>query len=252
MITWQILAFLLCVALATATQGITGFALVLVLLGLTGVFDLASLPDAANVATVLGLANAAVALRGRRHTLDRTVLQPTAIGTLAGVAMGVALLAWLNANVVVLLRLLLGVLVIASAVLVLRKAEPLPQRSSTGSFYVAGLLSGVLGGLFSAGGPPLVWQFYRQPMTLQAVRDTMVTLFGISGLLRLAIVLPSGQFTPHALLLTVLAVPVVMAVTWWLKHHPPAWDREAVLKIVCALLALTGVGLIVPALHALC
>lgn len=247
----QVLGFLVCVALATCAQSITGFALVLVLLGLTGVFNLASLPDAANVATVMGLANAAVALRGKRQGLDWAVLRPTAIGTAVGVAAGVALLAWLSANVVVVLRLLLGIVVIACAVMVLRKAQPLPARSGAPSFYVAGLLSGVLGGLFSAGGPPLVWQFYRQPMSLEAVRDTLVALFAMGSVLRLAMVVPTGQFTLHALLLTVLAVPVVMLVTWWLKHHPPPWQREAVLKIVCALLVFTGIGLVAPALKAL-
>jgi hypothetical protein len=42
-----------------------------------------------------------------------------------------------------------------------------------------------------------------------------------------------------------------MGITWWLRRHPPAWRRETVLKIVCALLVITGVGLIAPAVHAL-
>jgi hypothetical protein len=66
--------------------------------------------------------------------------------------------------------------------------------------------------------------------------------------MRLAMVVPSGQFSRRALLLAALAVPVAMGITWWLKRHPPAWPRETVLKIVCALLVLTGVGLIAPVL----
>ena len=47
------------------------------------------------------------------------------------------------------------------------------------------------------------------------------------------------------------AIPLAMAVTWWMRRHPPAWPRRAVLKIVCVLLMITGAGLVGPAVHAL-
>ena len=70
---WQLAGFLLCVALASCAQSVTGFALALILLGLTSLFELAPLPDVANVATVLSLASAVVALRGARRSLDRPI-----------------------------------------------------------------------------------------------------------------------------------------------------------------------------------
>jgi uncharacterized membrane protein YfcA len=251
MSAWQLAGFLAVVALATCAQGITGFALALILLGLTSLFDLAPLPDVANVATVLSLASAAIALRGTRHSLDWTILRSTVTGSVFGIAVGVALLAWLNANVVMVLRLLLGVVVIACAVVVLVRAQPLVQRSPKTTFHATGFVSGLLGGLFSASGPPLVYQFYRQPLSMVTVRDTLVATLAAGSLIRLAMVVPSGQFSLRALLLSAFAVPVAMGLTWWLKRHPPAWRRETVLKIVCALLVFTGVGLIGPAVRGL-
>ncbi len=248
---WQIAAFLLCVALASCAQNLTGFALALILLGLTGLFNLAPLPDVANVATVLSLANAAIMLRGTREWLDWPILRATVVGSVFGVAGGVLLLAWLNANVVIVLRLLLGLVVIACAIVVLLRAEPLAQRSSNASFRAYGVLSGLLGGLFSASGPPLVYQFYRQPMEVHKLRDTLVAALAASALLRLAMVASSGQFNARSLLLCILAAPLAIGIAWWLKRHPPSWPRAAVLKLVCALLALTGVGLIASALQAL-
>lgn len=70
MTVWEIAGFLACVVVATCAQSITGFALALILLGLTSLFHLASLPDVANVATVLSLASAVVALRGAHKSLD--------------------------------------------------------------------------------------------------------------------------------------------------------------------------------------
>lgn len=251
MTAWQVAGFLVCVVVATSAQAVTGFALALLLLGLTGLFNLAPLRDVANVATVLSLASAAIALRGRHASLDRAILRATVSGSLFGVAAGVALLAWLSANVVMALRLLLGIVVIACAIVVLVRTEPLAQPSSRASFRGFGFLSGVLGGLFSASGPPLVFQFYRQPMTVDAVRDTLVATLAAGGLIRLVMVVGSGQFSLRSLWMCTVAIPLAMAVTWWMRRHPPAWPRRAVLKIVCVLLMITGVGLVGPAVHAL-
>ena len=251
MTAWQIAAFLACVAVASAAQGLTGFAQALILLGLAGLFDLAPLADVANVATVLSLASAAVALRGPHKAVDWTALRATAVGTVVGVPAGVVLLSWLQANVVMGLRLLLGVVVIACAVVVLRRAEPLARRASNASFGAIGVLSGLLGGLFSAAGPPLVWQFYRQPMALETVRDTLVATLAAGAVLRLALVVGTGRFGARSLLLGALALPLAIGVTGWMRAHPPAWPRAAVLKLVCALLVVTGLGLAGPAVQAL-
>ena len=251
MTAWQVAGFLACAAFATAVQNVTGFALVLVLLGLVGVLELVPLTDAANVATVLGLANGFVALRGRTRSLDWSVLRQTASGTVFGVAAGVFLLAWLSGNAVLLLRLLLGVVVIGCALLVLRPVHALQRTSSRASFFATGVLSGVLGGLFSASGPPLVYQFYRQPMALDAVRDTLAALLAVGSALRLCMVVGSGQFSMVSAGLSALAVPVVLGVAGWMKRHPPPWERRTVLRFVSVLLVFTGVGLMAPAVQGL-
>ncbi|GAB3653737.1 TSUP family transporter [Ramlibacter alkalitolerans] len=247
----QFAGFLVCVALASSLQNITGFALALILLGLTGLFELAPLPDVANVATVLSLANAAIQLRGTHKSLRWSAWRHTVSGSVFGVAAGVALLAWLSANVVMVLRLLLGVVVIACAIVVLVRTLPRATQSSGISFGGYGFLSGLLGGLFSASGPPLVYHFYRQPWDLDSLRDTLVASLAFGSLLRLALVIPTGQFSPRALWLSAVTVPLVMTITWWMRRHPPAWRRETVLKVVCGLLLVTGAGLIGPAVAAL-
>lgn len=246
------LAFLACVALATAAQNLTGFAFALILVGLSGVFDLMPLPDAVNVAGALSLASAAVSLRGRTASIDRPALLCTAAGSLVGVGLGVLLLGWLSANVVDLLRVLLGLTVIACAASVSLRAEPLAMRSGGAAFTLFGAISGVLGGLFSSGGPPLVYHFFRQPLPLAAVRNTLVAALAVSSALRLTMVVPTGQFGLHALRLCLIAAPVVFGISWWLARHPPAWPVTVIRKLVGALLLATGLGLLLPALARLC
>lgn len=250
MSAWQFAGFLLCVGVASYAQNITGFALALILLGLTGLFELAPLPDAANVATVLSIASASIALRGAHRGVDWAVWRPTVVGSVFGTGAGVVLLAWLSTNVLMFLRLLLGIVVIACAVVVLLHVRPLPRQSSRASFHAFGFLSGVLGGLFAASGPPLVYQYYRQPFSLDTLRDTLVATIAFGALLRLVMVLLSGQFGLRSLWMCLAALPLAMGITWWMRRHPPAWPRATVLKIVCGLLALTGLGLVGPAVLA--
>lgn len=245
----QTALFLLCVALATCAQSLTGFAFALILLGLCGLLELAPLADLANVATVLGLANALVALRGPGRALDVSAFRDITLGGVAGILLGVLLLGWLSSNVTLVLRMLLGLTVIACALVVLMETAALRERSSANSFRLWGAVSGLLTGLFATGGPPLVYHFYRQPMALKAVRDTLVATLAASSLLRLLMVLPTGQFSGNALKLSLLAAPLVFGLSWWLERHPPGWSRAAVLRLVCALLLLTGLGLIAPALR---
>ena len=99
-------------AVASYVQNLTGFAFGLLLLGLVGLLDLTSLADVTNVASVLTLVNALALFRSAKPQFDREVMTPTLVASLPGVLLGVVLLNWLNDNVIVALRLLLGVTII--------------------------------------------------------------------------------------------------------------------------------------------
>jgi hypothetical protein len=247
MTAWQGVMFLACVAVATCAQALTGFAFGLVLLGLVGVLELASLADAANVASVLTLVQAAVVLRGSRQSLDLPALRDTSLGSGIGVVVGVLLLGWLSGNVVVVLRVLLGLAILACAATLLVRVTPLRERSSHGSFHAFGLVSGVMSGLFSSAGPPLVYQFYRQPMGAVAIRQTLVTVFAFNALLRLVMVVAAGHFSAGAVRLSVMSVPVVLVLTWGVRRYPPSWSARTARRVVCGLLALAGLSLVLPA-----
>src|SRR3546814_7345862 len=108
----------------------TGFAFGLVLLGLTGLFSLAPLPEVSNVVSMLTLANAVVALGRARSHLSWSLIRPPLIGSLAGVALGVFALEWISGNTALLLRWLLGLTILACAILLVARTRPLPRVSS--------------------------------------------------------------------------------------------------------------------------
>jgi uncharacterized membrane protein YfcA len=238
------LLFLGCVALATYVQNLTGFAFALILLGLVGAFHILPVVDAANAATVLVLVNAVAYLRHHRPRGIWTVVRPPLLGSLAGVIVGVALLSWLTANALEMLRLLLGVAIVGCAALLLLQARPHARRSGIAAQIAYGGVGGIMAGLFASGGPPIVFHLYRQPLDRGVVKQCLMLIFAGNAILRLALLVGSGQFSALSLLLAVEAVPVVYAVTWWHARHPLQLSAGVAKGIVSALLLVTGAVLI--------
>jgi uncharacterized membrane protein YfcA len=209
-----------CAALATWAQNLTGFAFALILLGLAGAFDLAPLADAADAAMLLTLLNAALRLGRQPLSPQWRLVRPTLAASLAGVAVGVALLSWLGGHAVQALRALLGLVILGCAAMLLLRSTPRPALSGPRGFALAGAISGVMGGLFSSPGPPLVYHLYRQPLERQVVQQCLLLVFAANAVLRCLLVVGAGRMSMHAVALAACAAPVVWGVTCWQGRCP--------------------------------
>ncbi|CAN5864361.1 TSUP family transporter [soil metagenome] len=237
-------AFIACVAVSTCIQNLTGFAFGLILLGLVSTFDLASVADAGNAATALTLVNAFAYFRVHKLQPGWRVVRPAMLPSLAGVAVGVLLLMWLSENAVHLLRGMLGLAILACAVALLIDAKPRTTLSAPGAFAFVGSLSGLMGGLFSSAGPPLVYHMYRQPLPRDLVRQCLILMFAVNQVLRLLLVLGSGRFTWHSVWLSLAAVPAVYVVTRLQHRYMPPIGMRLTKCISSGLLILAGGSLV--------
>jgi uncharacterized membrane protein YfcA len=245
------LVFLAFVALAVYAQNVTGFALALIVLGLIGATDLMPLTDAVNAVMVMVLGTACTFLYRRWPLRLERSLWPAVAGSVAGTVAGTLLLDWLAGSAYEVLRLLLGLSIVGCALLLWRAAKPWETPSSRPAFVLAGGLSGLLGGMFAAPGPPLVYLMYRQPLAHARVQESLILFFGIVALLRLLIVVPAGQFSMRAALLTAESIPVVFLVTAFAAGRPPPLPPKLLRALVCLLLVATGAGMIAAALAAM-
>ena len=84
-------------------------------------------------------------------------------------------------------------------------------------------------------------------LSLPMIRQALLVMFGLSQMLRLALVLVTGQFTPASLIYAVLAVPLLFLVTRGNRHYPLNISPAAVSRVAAALLLMAGVSLIVTA-----
>lgn len=239
------------VAVAVYAQNQTGFAFALILLGLVGLTDLVPLPDAANAVTVLIIVNALTFFCSRKAAHVERAIIPAVVTSLVGTVVGMALLTFLAANAYQVLRMILGLSVLICAILLWRSAKLFCTTSTAGYFAFVGSLSGVLGGLFSAAGPPLVYAVYRQPWPQKRIQDSLIFTFGVSAVLRLVVIAGAGHFSRLAMILAAEAVPVTLLVTSFNARRAPPISKVAMKNVVCILLGMSGFGILISSIQAL-
>jgi uncharacterized membrane protein YfcA len=244
----ELIGFLLLAGAAAYAQTLTGFAFGLITMGGVGLTGLLSLPDAAMIVSALTLVNAAqMLLKGWRDVAWREFAFVMA-SSVPLLFLGYWLLEWLAGTRADLLRLILSFVIIVSSLQLARKPEPLAKQSSDALFLFFGGIAGLMGGMFSTAGPPLVYHFYRQPMPLVMVRETLVTVFALNAVFRIGLVVASGNLPAGSALIGLFAIPVVMGATCAARRWPPPISPATMRKIVFALLFLSGVSLGAPAL----
>jgi uncharacterized protein len=242
-----LIGFLVLTGAAAYAQTLTGFAFGLITMGGVGLAGLLSLPEAAMVVSMLTLVNATqMLLKGWRDVAWREFGLVMA-ASIPMLFVGYRLMGWLAGNHIDLLRLLLGFVIIVSSLQLARKPEPLSERSGTGSFLFFGGMAGLMGGMFSTAGPPLVYHFYRQPMPLVRVRETLVTVFALNAVFRIGLVAGSGHVPSSSTLSGLVAIPAVMSATYAARRWPPPFSPVTMRRIVFLLLLLSGISLAAPA-----
>lgn len=243
----ELTGFVALAAAAAYAQTLTGFAFGLITMGGVGLTGLLSLPDAAMIVSVLTLVNATqMLLKGWRDVAWREFGFVMA-ASIPLLFVGYGLLEWLAGTQADVLRLILGLVIIVSSLQLARKPEPLPRQSRDGSFLFFGAVAGLMGGMFSTAGPPLVYHFYRQPMPLARVRETLVTVFALNAVFRIGLVAFSGDLPSGSTLTGLFAIPAVMGATYAARRWPPPASPATMRRIVFVLLFLSGISLGTPA-----
>lgn len=243
-----LLELIVLAGVAAYVQTLAGFALGLVFMGGIGLTGLMDLPDAAVLVSIMTVVNAMQTLRKGWRDVAWREFCFVAVSSILVMFLGYALLEKLAGTNLDWVRLLLGVAVIASSVQLLLRPHPLAQRSPAWSFVGFGAVAGLMGGLFSTSGPPLVYHFYRQPFSQASVRETLVLVFASNGIVRLVMVGVAGRMPPVSLWWTLLAVPAVVVFTFLARRWPPPISQTALRRAAFVLLFLSGLSLGVPAI----
>ena len=193
--------FLGSVLLGSYVQAVTGFAMGMIVIAVVGASELIGLPVLTAAASLITMVNVALALKGQLQHLHRGLFKWLAAGQLPAIWVGVWLLTVLDRDAQTVLQLLLGAFITLGSLSMMLRPLPLARVSSPWATWVAGIVGGLIGGMFSASGPIMGWFNYRQPLQLAQIRTTLLCVFALSTSTRTVVVGYQGGLTQDVWLL---------------------------------------------------
>ncbi|MBQ73992.1 MAG: hypothetical protein CMQ20_03075 [Gammaproteobacteria bacterium] len=245
MIETNTLLFFALVVFGAVVQTVTGFALGLIIIAGVTVLGIAEISFSAAVISMIALANVLVALRASRHHIDLEYVKWVSVGLVPAMLIGVILLEFLSTQYYDFLQVLLGVVIICAGVMLMITPAAFEKKSPKPVRALCGMLGGVMAGLYSAGGPPLAYFMYRQPIELNAIRATLLATFAISTLWRTLVVAVAGHIDSRVLITAATSIPIVIVATLvtgrFMHHIPDLFVR----RLVFVLLIGAGAFLVV-------
>lgn len=232
------------VSVGACVQSITGFAMGLIIMGGVTAFHVADIAFSAAVVSIVSLVNTVMALRRTYKFIDRTCWAALVSTLLPMTVVGVFVLHYMSGSFYKTLQILLGVVIISAGGLLMLKPAPFERRTRVGLVAAMGGLGGLIGGLYSAGGAPLAWLMYRQPMDVNRVRATLLATFFVSTSSRTATIAITGQLSRPIVMTALMSVPVVILTTLTVSRYSHLIPDKHVRNAVFVLLVLLGASLI--------
>jgi uncharacterized membrane protein YfcA len=249
---WQTIGIAAIIFFATFFQSATGFGFGMMAMAILPLF----LPfTAVSMAlALLGGPMLAVNFFARwRHFHLRPVF-PLIIGVVLGVAPGVYILAEWDEGV---LMRILGVILVATAIFRLLEDRangslakdkepelqeiPMAPKNRRCLGPVCGFVSGILGGAFNTGGPPVIYYLYARPWPPQTIIATLQGLFLITAVLKVVLGAGSEILDREATGIAVTgAVPMIAGLYLGIRlssRLPARWLRAGAF-IFCGLVGL--------------
>jgi hypothetical protein len=182
-----------------------------------------------------------VGVAGLRHAwwlCDWRAVRGLSAGLIFGIPIGVVVLTAFRANSV---RLAIGGVIVGSVLLLWRgfRLPPVPSRVLTAG---VGLVAGVMSGLASMGGPPIVVYLMALSHRAAVVRASSIIYFMLAAMLSLLLMVWKGLIDREIVLWALASVPVLIAGTyagnWGFSRSAPHHHRIAALVTLSVLAVL--------------
>lgn len=240
----DVVSFLSLVAVGAMVQSITGFAMGLIIMGGVTTLGVADIGFSAAVVSILSVVNTTLALRRTYKFIDKVYWTSLVITLLPMIVVGVFVLHYMSSGFYQVLKMVLGIVIISAGGLLMMKPAPFAHRSGSMVVTAIGGIGGLIGGVYGAGGAPIAWLMYRQPVALNAIRATLLATFVVSSTSRTLVIAVTGQLNVQILLIAAASIPIVILVTLTATRVLHRVPDKLVRKVAFVVLVLLGASLI--------
>ena len=231
----QLISIGLIVLFASVIQALFGFGFGLISVPLMIFFI--DLPTAVVTATSVSTVSCAVQWWQSRAVKAREMSQRLVCSAIIGMPFGL----WLLLNVDVrLMKAILGIVVLIGVFLSIKGFDL--QRLPKSFDYAMGVVSGVLSTATSTNGPPLVFLLHSRHYTPENFRAVLNRVFTILNFLTLVTFIVAGKFTPEAMRLAMISIPVMGVGVWLGTRARKSINPENFRNLVVGLLFISGLS----------
>lgn len=171
-----------------------------------------------------------------RSVMDWKKIYPLLVGTIPGIIIGSKCLAVIDAHLV---RIFLGILLISYSLYNLF-AQPRPLAMPKYIGYIAGLLTGFITGIVSAGGPPVIIYTTLTNWSKDQIKATLAGFFICNSTFTVMVNALSGMTTRLTLQYCVVTMPLIVLGAYLGSHLTDKINRRTYLKIIYTFLIIMG------------
>ncbi len=236
------------IALGCYIQTNTGFAFALIVMSLGGASDVLPVAQLALIVSFLSLVNSTTALRGALEDIDQRILLYLFSGIIPGALVGVWALQQLSVDDQDQLKALLGVSILISALLLMKKANQTQNQPSTLTINMTGAAAGMMGGLFATFGPPIAYLLYRCKIPMKTLLSTMLATFWFTAIMRIGFVHAMGSVDTNIYWLALIGAPWIVFCTRLSQRYRPNISEQRLRQVALMLLMLSGVSILMAGL----
>jgi len=228
------------VFIAAFQQSLSGFGFSLIAMPI--LVQLVGIQVAAPLVAVLALTLNIINGIRWREALDFSEIKRLGIWMALGVPIGIWGIFALNEIIV---KVGLGVLLVAYALFALLKPEKLPTISRRWA-YPAGFFAGLLGGAYNTSGPPLILYGSLRNWSHQRFRAVLQSLFGFAASIVVIGHIVAGHYTQPVIKLTAVAIPGLLIAVLLGVFLDRRIKPEYLKKWITIATLLLGVSLLIP------
>lgn len=236
----EMLFFLLIMIVAAMVQGLSGFGTALICISiLPYIMDYKVALPIIYIAS--GTINLLLVLKMHRNIQWKLLIMPVFFSLLGRFA-GMLLFTNLESNVLIII---LGILIISISTLQLTILKKIKIKPNHKNGAIAGLLSGILGGISGAGGPPIVLYYMNLGLNKHEYISTVQMTFLVGSLFSILLMAMAGNYTAGNLTYAAVAVAGVLIGTFIGQKIFDFIKQDHLQKSVNYVLLAMGLSLII-------